>query len=205
MTRKCCNERSMIKGILYGALPHSFCILFIIFSIAGSAVMASLLKPFFLNSSFFYLLIAFSFFAATVSAFFYFRKNGKLSLSGLLSGKRYLAVLYGTTFIVNMILFILIFPVAANMSSGLGLKSSIAQAFWADTSETADNFFWAEVDIPCSGHSPLISEELRGLEGVEKVIFSFPNVFKVEYNPEIVSKEEILSLEIFKTYPIKMR
>ncbi len=206
--KNCCennNKKGFLKGLLYGTLPHSFCIFFILVSVAGSAFFATLLKPFLMSASFFHLLIMISFVMATVSAIVYLKRRKELSLSGLVSGKRYLALLYGTTLAVNIILFLLIFPVAANLGSGSGLTASVTQAFGLRETEMSGDFFWAEVDIPCSGHSPLISGELRGLEGVGRVVFSFPNIFKVEYDSEIVSKEEILSLEVFEVYPIKMR
>ncbi len=206
--KNCCDkkcENGAVKGLIYGVLPHSFCILFIILSIAGSAFFVSLLRPLLMSSSFFYLLIFLSFVIATISAFFYLKRSDNLSFSGLMSGRKYLAVLYGTTMAVNMVLFLFVFPVAANVNSGSGLRASIADSFWADTTEKSERFFWAEVDIPCSGHSPLISGELRETNGVERVVFSFPNIFKVEYDPDIISKEEILALDIFNTFPIEVR
>ncbi len=206
--RDCCKndgKRGFFRGLLYGALPHSFCILFILVSVVGSAFFASLLKPFLMSASFFHLLIMVSFMITTISAIFYLKRRGELSLSGIVSGKKYLTVLYGTTLAVNMVLFLFIFPVANNVGSGSGLTASVAQAFGFRDPEMSGDFFWAEVDIPCSGHSPLISGELRKLEGVERVVFSFPNIFKVEYDSEAVSKEEIFSLDVFEVYPIKMR
>jgi copper chaperone CopZ len=56
------------------------------------------------------------------------------------------------------------------------------------------------VDIPCSGHAPLISDELKKIDGVSSVQFSLPNVFDVKYDSSKASKQQILSLEVFKTY-----
>jgi copper chaperone CopZ len=57
-----------------------------------------------------------------------------------------------------------------------------------------------KVKIPCPGHAPLISEELKTIDGVGNVRFSFPNVFDVEYDSSKTTEEEILALEVFETY-----
>jgi hypothetical protein len=57
-----------------------------------------------------------------------------------------------------------------------------------------------KVDIPCSGHAPLISQELKSINGVVGVQFSFPNIFDVKYDSTKTSKQQILSLDVFKTY-----
>ncbi|MBU0999101.1 hypothetical protein KKG24_02210, partial [Patescibacteria group bacterium] len=41
---------------------------------------------------------------------------------------------------------------------------------------------------------------LKTVTGVEGVRFKFPNLFDVGYSPEVTSKEQILSLDVFKTY-----
>jgi len=56
------------------------------------------------------------------------------------------------------------------------------------------------VDIPCPGHAPLITSELRTIEGVEDVQYRFPNKFVVNYNSQITSKDQILALDVFNTY-----
>jgi hypothetical protein len=56
-----------------------------------------------------------------------------------------------------------------------------------------------KVDIPCPGHAPLIIGELQKI-GVSGVKFSFPNLFDMSFDSSNVSKEQILGLEIFKTY-----
>jgi copper chaperone CopZ len=57
-----------------------------------------------------------------------------------------------------------------------------------------------QVDIPCSGHASLISGELKTIDGVTGVQFSLPNIFDVKYDPSKTSKQQILALEVFKTY-----
>jgi copper chaperone CopZ len=59
------------------------------------------------------------------------------------------------------------------------------------------------VDIPCPGHAPLITYDLKTIDGVAGVEFSQPNVFDITYDPSKTGESEILSLEVFKTYPAK--
>jgi hypothetical protein len=58
-----------------------------------------------------------------------------------------------------------------------------------------------KVNIPCTGHSFLIIQEIRKDKGVNDVKFKVPDVFSVKYNPIDTSPQQILSSEIFKTYP----
>jgi len=58
-----------------------------------------------------------------------------------------------------------------------------------------------KVDIPCSGHAPLISEELKTINGIQEVKYSTPNIFAVKYDSGRTSKTEILKLAVFKEYP----
>lgn len=58
------------------------------------------------------------------------------------------------------------------------------------------------VEIPCSGHAPLIIDELNKDSGVIFVRFKMPNTFEIRYDPKETSPEKIASLEIFKTYKI---
>ncbi len=57
-----------------------------------------------------------------------------------------------------------------------------------------------QVAIPCPGHAPLITGELKTIGGVENVRYKFPNKFIVNYHPEQTSKQEIVSLDVFRTY-----
>jgi len=210
------KEKGFLKGILYGLAPHVFCILFIILSVLGATTATTLLKPLLLNPYFFYILIAISFIFATISAIFYFRHlgfiildktDGGLELSILPTGiKRkwkYLLTLYGTTIGINLLLFMVIFPITANLDSGTTLTAAIRDAFGGDKesqlSESA-SLITLQVAIPCPGHAPLITTELKKISGVENVKFRFPNLFDVSYNPQKTTKEEILSLEVFNTY-----
>jgi len=45
-----------------------------------------------------------------------------------------------------------------------------------------------------------LSGELKKLPGIFSVTFRFPNLFEIQYDIAQVSLQEILNLEIFKTY-----
>jgi hypothetical protein len=93
-------------------------------------------------------------------------------------------------------LFFGVFSVLANIGAGSVSGAVIASGQF--------NLMRISVDIPWPGHAPLITSELATIKGVEGSKFSFPNKFDVYYNPSEVSKQEILSLEVFKTYPAKL-
>ncbi len=204
------EEKNSIKqGIIYGLLPHTGCIAFIIASVLGVSFAVQLFKPLLLNPYFFYLLILISFIFATISAVIYLKKQGfitfKKSENGLeiefvpklMKRKwKYLSTLYGTTVGVNILLFMIIFPLLTNISIPL------TGAFLAANDKNSDSIssLTLQVDIPCPGHAPLITQGLKSINGVVSVQFSFPNIFEVKYDPVKTSKQEILSLDVFKTY-----
>jgi hypothetical protein len=196
-THDCCanikdRKKGFVNGIIYGLVPHTFCILFIIGSILGVTLFTSAFKPFLANKNFFYILIGLSFGFATLSALFYLRRNNCLCMSG--AGKRwkFLSILYTTTIAVNLLFFLVIFPAVAN----IGTVSGKAVSETNSLSSLA-----LKVDIPCAGHAPLIIDELEKLPGVKDVKYN--GDFIVSYNPSETSKEEILNLEIFKEYKAK--
>lgn len=117
-----------------------------------------------------------------------------LSREGIKKKRNYLLVMFGTTIAVNLLFFLVISPVLANITMP---KAESARA--AELTQLT-----LAVDIPCSGHSPLISEELKSIEGVESIKFRFPNYFDIGYDPEMTSEEKILALEVFKSYPAKV-
>jgi len=59
-----------------------------------------------------------------------------------------------------------------------------------------------KVSIPCPGHAFLIEDALTNA-GAENVDFQMPNIFIVTYNTDKLNKEQILSIDIFKNYPVK--
>ena len=206
--KNCCPPRDVSKetkgvwsGILYGLLPHTFCILFIVFTILGMAAATAILQPLLLNAYFFYLLIAFSLIFVTISATIYLKHNKVLSLRGIKDKWKYLSVLYGVTIFINLILFMVIFPITANFDPEVPFTTAIFTAFGRGIPLLSEPGFLAlRVDIPCPGHALLIVREIRTINGVEAVRFKFPNIFDVDYNPEKTSKTQVLSLDVFNTF-----
>lgn len=186
------NRKGFLKGLLYGLLPHTFCILFIVFSVIGATAGTVLFKKFLLIPNLMPILIGVSFIFATLSAFFFLKKNKALSLQGIGQRWKYLSILYGVTVAVNLLLFFVVFPNAARLSVKSPELASLE----------LNNLFWLtlEVDIPCSGHMPLIIDELKKIDGVKTIDTEGFNLFKVGYDSSKTSQAEILSLDIFKEY-----
>jgi len=191
----CCKPRkkpnSFWQGLLYGLIPHTGCILFIISSVLGATVLMQFFKPLLMNRYIFHALIGVSIGFATLSSYFYLRKNRMLSWNGIKRKKGYLSIMYGSTIGINVILFFLIFPLLANVSIASPTGGAI----------TDDATLNIKVDIPCPGHAPLISNELKTIAGVSNVQFSFPNNFAISYDSLQTSKTEMLGLDVFNEYP----
>lgn len=197
----CCeqsnNKNNKVKneirsGILFSLIPHSFCVALVIFSIVGSVGLTSFLKKILVIPYFFSFLIIFSAILATISALFYLKKTGNLSLSGIKNKWKYLTTLYGTMLVVNVLVFFVIFPITTNWSA----KKNIDEQIYSEKLSL-------RVDIPCSGHAPIVTYELEQDEGIGNIIFKNPNTFNIKYNPDVTSPEKIKSLEIFKTFKLK--
>ena len=192
-----------MSGLIYGLLPHVGCIGFIVFSVLGVTAATAVFKPLLLNPYFFHILIALAIFFATVAAAIYLKKNGLLSWSGIKRKKGYLFTLYGTTIGVNLLLFMIIFPIIANVSAGASLATAVSGAFGGsgdlELSET-ESLVSLQVNIPCPGHAPLITGELQKINGVENVRFRFPDLFDIAYDFQKTSMEQIISLDVFNTY-----
>ncbi len=210
------KKEGILTGLVYGLVPHIGCIAFLLFSILGATAATTFFKPLLLNRYFFHILVALSIVFATISALFYFKKQGFLKFSknnggldivffpsGIKRKRKYLLTLYGTTIGINLILFLVIFPVVANLNSGATLTASMMAVFGkGEELELSESnaLITLKVDIPCPGHAPLIMGELETIDGTENIQFRSPNVFDVIYNPEKTSKEEILSLDVFNSY-----
>lgn len=193
----CCKankkeSKGFWSGFWYGLLPHTGCIAFIIFTILGVTTLTAFFRPLLMSRYFFYGLIVLSFLFATISAAIYLKRCSLLSLKGIKQKWKYLSVLYGTSIGVNLFLFLIIFPLAANMTTAAPTGALVSGSLSKMT---------LEVDIPCPGHAPLISGELKTIKGVQSVTFRFPNYFDVDYSPEETSQKEILSLSVFNEYP----
>ena len=193
------KKGSVKQGIVYGLIPHAGCIAFIIASIFGVTAATEFFKPLLLNPYFFYILIALSFSFATISSALYLRKNGLLSAIGIKRKWKYLSTMYGSTIGVNLLLFMIIFPLLANVSVAQTPTGNFLGAANNSGIDTLSSLK-LQVDIPCSGHASLISGELKKIAGVNGIQFSLPNVFEVKYDTSQASKQQILALDVFKTY-----
>ena len=190
------GKMTFAQGAAYALVPHIGCIAFIIGSVLGATLLMEFFKPLLMNRWFFHILVAISIGFATVSSAFYLRKNGLLSVAGAQRKWQYLSTMYGSTIGINLLLFLVIFPMLANVSS----VSATGAIVGADIS-AGDSIIKMAVDIPCPGHAPLISEELKTIDGVVGVRYSFPNIFDVAYDSLKTSKDAMLSLIVFNEYP----
>src|SRR4030042_681911 len=183
--KNCCQQenndkKGLLNGFLYGLIPHTFCIGFIIFSVIGISAATIFFKNFLLTPYLFQLLIAISFLFTTISAILYLKKSDCLCADGIKRKWKYVSVLYTTTIITNLLLFMVIFPALANMKSDSTL-----------TEEGNLNSLVIAVQIPCSGHAPLIIDELKKIEGINIVKFKLPDIFEIKYDTEKTSSEKI--------------
>jgi len=202
------GKKGVLDGILYGLVPHAGCIAFLLLTLAGATTAAALFKPLLMSPYLFQGLIALSFIFATISAAIYLKNRGLLSVEGAALKWKYLSVLYGTTIAVNLVMFFIVFPFAANLGTGAPATTAFAatqtlQANATAAPKPADSLVTLEVAIPCSGHAPLITSELKKINGVTGVNFRYPGVFDVYYDQTKTSTTEILSLDIFRTYAAK--
>jgi copper chaperone CopZ len=197
------KEKISIKqGLAYGLVPHIGCIGFIAASILGATVAVEFFKPLLMNPWIFHFLVLISIGFATLSSAIYLRKNGFFSLAGLKRKKKYLGTMYGSTVGINLVLFLAVFPMLANLDTGSFADIPTgAAALGSDSQPLADSIVKLKVNIPCPGHAPLISDELKTIQGVTGVRYQFPDVFEVAFNSEKASKQEILGLEVFEIYP----
>ncbi len=185
------DGKNLFKAISYALIPHIGCIAFIFAAILGTTVLMQFFKPLLMDRNIFYYLIAISVGFATMSSYFYLRKNNSLTIKGIKKRKSYLFIMYGSTVGVNIILFFFIFPFLANFTGVAGGEV------------TGSGILEISVNIPCPGHAPLISSELSTIIGVENVEYFFPNNFEIYYN-EKTNQKEILSLEVFREYPAEL-
>ena len=192
----CCKPKKEYKGknvfigIMYGLIPHTGCILFIIASVLGATVLMQFFKPLLMNRNIFYYLILISLGFATFSSLIYLKKHKLLSIKGMKKKKGYLSIMYGSTIGINLLLFFFIFPFISNLTSAVSVEDSLDLSMLK-----------ISVDIPCPGHAPLISNEVKTINGVMGSQYSFPNDFEVYYDSSLTNKQEILSLEVFTEYP----
>ena len=117
------ERKGFLWGIVYGLLPHTFCILFVVFAVIGTTAGSAFLKKFFIIPHFFQILVGLSLIFAAISATIYLRRSHNFSLAGMQQKWRYLTILFVTTISINLLFFYVIFPAAGN----IGVKSPAAQ------------------------------------------------------------------------------
>jgi hypothetical protein len=207
----CCQPvekkgKGLVAGLLYGLIPHTFCIAFILLSVIGATAAATLLRSILLVPYLFQMMIGLSLAFATFSAVIYLRRQEQLSLAGVRNKWRYLGLLYGTTIALNLLLFLVVFPAVANatprvQAQGVPANGQAVSALAVQSANTKQVIL--EVQIPCSGHASLISGDLYLLKGVLSVNYQEPKRFVVDYDSDAVTLEQILGLEIFKSFAAK--
>lgn len=177
------EEKGIVRGIAYGLIPHIGCIAFIVFTLLGVGAAAAFFRPLLINKWAFPAMIVFSFLLAGISSFFYLKKNC------CANKKRYLAIVFGSVILINLIIFYIIFPSISNINSNaVSDEGSIMKLSF---------------ELPCSGHVPLVIDELQKVEGIESVRNTGGYNFEVYYDSTITNKEKILSQEICKEFDAK--
>lgn len=196
-TPDCCKPRKangFWQGLLYGLFPHAGCLAFIAASVLGMATMASVFRPLLMKSYFFYGMIALSFVFATLSAYLYLRKQG--GIHNARHHKGYLGILYGTTLAVSLVMYFIVFPALASASS---TENVTAIKPSADLQKVT-----LDVNIPCGGHAPLITDALKSVKGVVNIQYLPLTKFVVTYDARQITKEQIAAISMFSEYPARI-
>lgn len=189
------TDQGLWTGVLYGLIPHTFCIAFALATIVGATTVTAFLKQFLLIPNLFIFLVFISLILATISSVIYLRKIDCLCLSGIKGKWRYLSMMYLLTISVNLLMFFWVVPALANVDLNKITKAN--DKIVANSSLTDLNL---KVELPCSGHASLIMDEIKKNCSVESIKFELPNTFIIKYDPAKLSPEKVTSLEIFKTY-----
>ncbi len=187
MRKQSSDKKNEIKdglknGIISAVIPHVGCIAFIVATLLGISAGSVFLKKFILASWSFPVLFFLSFLLASISSLLYFKRNCCENKT------KYISILLGSVILVNGLLFYVVFPWVANING----KASVD--ILAGLSEVK-----LKVQIPCSGHAPLIVDELKNA-GVTKVTYNDPDKFDVVYDGDKITKNEIINLAILKEF-----
>ena len=196
------KRNGLIRGLIYGLVPHTFCTLFIVFSIVGATTATNLLKGLFYLPYFIQIIIALAFVFATISALFYLRRNGLLSWPGIKFKWKYLVTMYAMTVAINMLFFWVVFPAVANLDlSSVQARGNSPQAVVSQNVGSVT----LEVAIPCPGHAPLIIGELKKVQGVTTAKYQGPNFFQVTYDTTRVTVSQIMAQTVFRSFKAKVK
>ncbi len=194
----CCSKNQKKRsgfwpGLFSGLIPHAFCIAFLVLSLIGATSGTLLAKKFLLIPHFFLFLTIISFLFATLSAIFYLKKCHCLSTAGIRNRWKYLTTMYIATIAINLLMAYVVLPASANLAVQNNNQKNASELLTTNI----------DVQLPCPGHSPLITSELEKVSGVENVAFKLPQNFQITYDPKETSPQEIAALEIFKTFKLK--
>lgn len=108
------EKKGFFWGIVFGLIPHTFCILLVLFSIIGASFGAVYFQKIFRIPHLFQYLILLSVVFASISAALYLSKINGLNFGGIKLKWRYLTVLFATTMAVNLLIFYVVLPVVLN-------------------------------------------------------------------------------------------
>ncbi len=191
-------KKNLLQTAAFGLIPHIGCIAFLVGSVLGVTILTQAFRPILLSPYFFQILILLSLTFATISSAFYLRRNGLLSFARIKRKQKYLFSMYGSTIGVNLLLLLVIFPLLANVSSQVPV--AIAGGTENNPAPIQLSSLKLSVDIPCSGHAPLVTGDVKALKGVDGVQYSLPNTFTISYDPAQTSVQQILALDVFKSF-----
>lgn len=113
--KDCCQPANNYKkglgaGLLFGLIPHSFCVAFLLLSVVGAASTTVILKKFLLIPNLSLFLLISSLLLATLSAFVYLKRTGGYSPAVIKSKWKYLLTLYGSIAVMNIIMIFFVLP-----------------------------------------------------------------------------------------------
>jgi hypothetical protein len=189
-----------LQGLLYGLIPHTLCIAFIVLSIAGATAATSVLARLFYLPHFIEIIIGLAFLFATLSAAIYLARNGLLSRAGIRFKRSYLLTMYATTIAINLLFFWVVFPTLARVSLPTASAQAVPVAPVAVPAGQQLASVTLEVAIPCSGHAFLVISELDKVDGVMGTVFADPNLFQVDYDASQVTLDTILAQPVFQSF-----
>lgn len=196
----CCNKnknsQGLGAGLLWGIFPHSFCLMAIFFSTIGAITLNTFFKKILLINHFFEFLISISLLLATLTCVIYLKKNQCFCRSKIKSKWRYILTVYSTTILTNLLFFFIVLPILVNAQNSQNPKIL--------NTETNLSQLSLEIQLPCTGHATLISDEIKQNFQIENITFNEPNVFSIIYDPTKTSPDKILESKIFQTYPAKI-
>lgn len=189
----------LLRGLFYGLVPHTFCILFIVFSVAGATMASTLVSRVLYVPYLFEIVVALSLASAGISGLLYLRRNGLLSWRGARLRWRYLGGMFGATLAVNLLFFWVVFPAVANLDLSPRAAAQAPAAGDADVAALASATL--RVAIPCPGHAPLVIGALRDAAGVRSARYDGADLFRVEYDAGATTLDEVLALPVFEAFP----